>query len=305
MVPLAQAIEEAGLDGIGVADSPHLHGALYPVVHHILASTSAVTVGPFVTNPVTRHPSVHAADLDALECLFPGRVSFGIGTGDSAVTSVGLRPATAADLARCVETVRVRVGGRVPPLVAVGGLRAAANVPPAAAGLVLGGGLDEAWSARLVGAAERSAGHRLERWGFLVASLGPEDQAEKRRRAVLGSVLTVARHALSRDMRSKNVPEHLAPELHRVFADYDVSQHGALNGPNQDAMLRHPKIAEYLLERFSVTDASTATVRRLRQYADRLGLDGLYLSSTVPDRGAHVAHIGADLLRALESAGTR
>src|SRR5690606_35864232 len=88
---LAVVAEQAGLAGLGVADSAHLHGAMYPSIQHALALSSRIPMGPLVTNPVTRHPSVHAADLAALSKLYPGRVQVAMGTGDSAVHGVGLR----------------------------------------------------------------------------------------------------------------------------------------------------------------------------------------------------------------------
>jgi 5,10-methylenetetrahydromethanopterin reductase len=59
-----------------------------------------------VTNPVTRHPSVTAAAMLALAELAPRRVAIGIGPGDSALWSVGLKPATIAELRDYVVAVK-------------------------------------------------------------------------------------------------------------------------------------------------------------------------------------------------------
>ncbi len=80
---------------------------MYPTVQLILSRTSRIKVGPFVTNPVTRHQSVHAADIAALaELHTPGRLAVVMGAGDSAVHSVGLRPAPAAQVRGALETIR-------------------------------------------------------------------------------------------------------------------------------------------------------------------------------------------------------
>ncbi|HEY0698188.1 MAG TPA: LLM class flavin-dependent oxidoreductase, partial [Micromonospora sp.] len=202
VLPLARLAESTGIDGIGIADSPALHGPCYPTVQHVLAGTDTLSVGPVVVNPVTQHPSGHAATLWALRSLAPGRVFAGVGTGDSAVSSVGLAPAGPDQLADCVTTIRQRVPS-VPVLVAIGGGRAAARVPPAATGVILGGGLDPEWLGHLVGLADRSAGHRLQRWAFVIASLDDALRPERRRAEVLGSVLTVARHSLAGDLARK------------------------------------------------------------------------------------------------------
>ena len=305
MVLFAQTIEAVGLDGVGVADSPRLHGATYPVVQHLLSVTSRIAVGPFVTNPLTRHPSVQAADLDAIESLFPGRLFYGVGTGDSAVSSIGMKAAPAGQVADCIDVVHERVGDRVPALFAVGGPKAAAAVPPTAAGVILGGGLDAAWSASLADTAERSAGRALSRWGFLVSSLGPESSAERRRRQILGSVTTVARHALAGDMKHKGVPVNLVAGLRDIFAAYDVAQHGRLDGPHHTMLDRYPAHCDYLLNRFAVVDSNSSTVKRLDEYAASLGLEGFYLSSTVSDQPSHARHVGAKLVPGLTGSAAR
>ena len=69
----------------GIADSPRLFAESYVSQQQVLASTSHVHVGPFATNPVTRHWSVHAGAQRSLEELYPGRLFFGLAAGDSAV----------------------------------------------------------------------------------------------------------------------------------------------------------------------------------------------------------------------------
>jgi len=296
LVAFARLVDASGIEGIGVADSPALHGATYPVVQHLLGATVKCVIGPFVTNPVTRHPSVQAADVDAIDTLFPGRLFYGIGTGDSAVTSVGLAAASAAQVADCVETVHARVGGRVPCLVAAGGPRVASAFPRSAAGIVLGGGMSAEWSLELVERAEQSAGHSLQRWGFAVASLGPEGDAAERRREVLGSVTTVARHALAGDMDRKGVPRALIPGLRDIFANYDVTQHGHLDSDNHRLLARHPEHCHYLLDRFAIVETTAPSIERLLEFARRVRLHGIFLSSTVSDRTRHVHHIATDLV---------
>lgn len=300
MVALARCVDDLGLDGLGISDSPHLHGAMFPVVQHLLQETLRIAIGPFVTNPVTRHTSVLAADLDAIESLYPGRLFCGIGTGDSAVTSVGLRAAPAQAVAATTAAVVARLGSRVPVLMATGGLRAAAHVPPTATGVVLGGGVDRDWSAQLVAAAQRSAGRELERWGFLIASLGPEAETREREREVLGSVTTVARHALAADPAGRGVPAPLVAGLERIFDAYDVTYHGRTDSPVHRALEQLPEHRRYLLDRFAVTQVDAPTVDRLRAMATDLGLTGLYLSSTVADPLQHTRYVASELAPALD-----
>ena len=55
--------------------------------------TERVQIGPSVTNPLTRHPAVMASAIASLHELSGGRAFLGIGTGDSAILNLGLRPA--------------------------------------------------------------------------------------------------------------------------------------------------------------------------------------------------------------------
>jgi 5,10-methylenetetrahydromethanopterin reductase len=59
-----------------------------------------------VTNPLTRHPTVLAAAIYALDELTDARVLMGIGRGDLSVVLVGARPVSVAQLAEAVRTIR-------------------------------------------------------------------------------------------------------------------------------------------------------------------------------------------------------
>ena len=48
--------------------------------------------GVAVTNPVTRHVSITASVNATLAQLHPGRVVLGMGRGDNAVRTLGLKP---------------------------------------------------------------------------------------------------------------------------------------------------------------------------------------------------------------------
>ena len=111
----------------------------------------------------------------------------------------------------------------------------------------------------------------------------------------------MARHALQGDPIGKGVPSELAPGLRTIFDAYDVHQHGRLESANHAVLQRSPEHARYLLDRFAVVDSAPASVRRLRDYAAALELDGFYLSSTVRDQVLHARHVASELLPALAS----
>src|SRR5260370_7402309 len=57
-------------------------------------NSERIEIGPRVTNPVTREPSVMASAMVSLELISKGRAVLGIGRGDSAVHNIGLKPAS-------------------------------------------------------------------------------------------------------------------------------------------------------------------------------------------------------------------
>lgn len=103
--------DDAGVDVIGLPDSPALVQELYVVAALCAQHTSRARIMTSVTNPVSRDPSVTAAALLTLEEIAPGRIVFGIGTGDSALWGVGLRPATVARLRDYILAVKALLRG--------------------------------------------------------------------------------------------------------------------------------------------------------------------------------------------------
>jgi 5,10-methylenetetrahydromethanopterin reductase len=107
-----RAAEEGGVDFVGVADSPMILHETFSTAAYGLTSTSRVGFMTAVTNPVSRDPSVMAAGLRSLDSIADGRkVACGIGTGDSAMWTVGLKPARVARMGEYVTAVRALLRG--------------------------------------------------------------------------------------------------------------------------------------------------------------------------------------------------
>jgi 5,10-methylenetetrahydromethanopterin reductase len=75
------------------------------------ARTSRIALGPGVTHPIVRHPSLIAAAIATLAELAPGRVHLGMGIGDSGPANMGLPRASLAQLEAAVRDVRALLGG--------------------------------------------------------------------------------------------------------------------------------------------------------------------------------------------------
>jgi len=105
------AAERAGYERAWLVDGQMLWQDLYVYMTHALAATERIVVGSGVTNPLTRHPSVTASAHATLADLHPGRVVLGIGRGDNAVRTLGLKPVPTAELAETVPRLRAWMAG--------------------------------------------------------------------------------------------------------------------------------------------------------------------------------------------------
>jgi alkanesulfonate monooxygenase SsuD/methylene tetrahydromethanopterin reductase-like flavin-dependent oxidoreductase (luciferase family) len=109
------AAEEAGYDRVWVFDSQMLWKDVYVYLSHALARTERIPMGTGVTNPFTRHFTVTASAHATLNQIYPGRVLFGIGRGDSARRTIGMNPYKTSEFRGVVRDIQtLMAGGEVP-----------------------------------------------------------------------------------------------------------------------------------------------------------------------------------------------
>lgn len=112
VVERATWLEARGFDGLLVADSQCLNADVWVELALAAAATDRVRLGPGVTNPVTRHPTVTASAALTLQAESGGRTVLGVGRGDTAVTKLGARPVPTAELERALGDLRAYLDGR-------------------------------------------------------------------------------------------------------------------------------------------------------------------------------------------------
>ena len=112
VVDLAKRAETYGFTHVWTFDSHILWQEPFPIYTEILANTRNVTVGPMVTNPLTRDWTVTASLFATLNEMFGNRTVIGIGRGDSAVRVINGKPSTLAALGEAVHTIRELANGR-------------------------------------------------------------------------------------------------------------------------------------------------------------------------------------------------
>ena len=103
--------EESGWAGIAVVDSQNLNGDSYVALTLMSEATERIGLSTGVTNPVTRHPAVTAAAAQSIAVLSDGRMTLGIGRGDSALAHIGRAPATVKFMERYVVALRRYLDG--------------------------------------------------------------------------------------------------------------------------------------------------------------------------------------------------
>jgi 5,10-methylenetetrahydromethanopterin reductase len=84
--------ESLGYDSVWVADSQMLFADCYAVLALAARETKCLRIGPGTAICGTRIPPVQVAAMATLNQLAPGRVFLGIGTGNTAMRSMGQRP---------------------------------------------------------------------------------------------------------------------------------------------------------------------------------------------------------------------
>jgi 5,10-methylenetetrahydromethanopterin reductase len=107
----AAHLEAEGVAQVWLIDSQLAMKDVYAGLLLAAQRTSKMLLGPGVTNPLTRHPTVTAAAMSALYEVSQGRAALGLGAGDSAVYGVGLRPARVAEVEAALRFFRAVLAG--------------------------------------------------------------------------------------------------------------------------------------------------------------------------------------------------
>src|SRR5689334_17919462 len=109
---LAVRAEELGLHSFWVYDTPMVHGDHFVALSLCAKATRRIRLGIGVTSPALRSAPAAASGLASLNALAPGRIICGVGTGNTARRTLGMRPATAARLESFTAALQDLCAGR-------------------------------------------------------------------------------------------------------------------------------------------------------------------------------------------------
>src|SRR6195256_6095517 len=105
--------ETLGYDSVWVTDSQMLYSDCYAVLALAARQTTRLRIGPGTAICGTRIPPVQVAAMATLNRLAPGRVFLGIGTGNTAMRSMGQRPMKIADFAEYLRVLSALLRGEI------------------------------------------------------------------------------------------------------------------------------------------------------------------------------------------------
>jgi alkanesulfonate monooxygenase SsuD/methylene tetrahydromethanopterin reductase-like flavin-dependent oxidoreductase (luciferase family) len=112
LIELFQRAERLGFSHAWTFDSHILWQEPYVIHSQVLSSTEKLMVGPLVTNPATRDPTVTASTFATLNDMFGNRTVCAIGRGDSAQRVLGRKPTTLQETEDAIHVIRDLACGR-------------------------------------------------------------------------------------------------------------------------------------------------------------------------------------------------
>ena len=111
ILDLARRAEDYGFSHLWLYDSPVLWQEPFVVLSRVLSETSNTIVGPMVTNPGSRDPTVLASIFATLNDMHGPRTICGMGRGDSALRLIGKKPKSLAQMTDAMRVVKALVAG--------------------------------------------------------------------------------------------------------------------------------------------------------------------------------------------------
>lgn len=286
-VDLAGRAEDAGFEYVWMWDSHVLWQDVYPIFTLMANETERIRMGPLVTNPVTRDPTVTASVLATLDDISGGRMDMGIGRGDSARRVIGKNPVSVERMEWASALIRDLVAGRevdyegtpirlgwahweLPVWIAAYGPKALRAVGRVADGLImqLADPFILEWSLGYVREGAEEAGR--DPAGIRIMSAAPtfiSDDVAAAREQVRWFPALVSNHVVDLVNRyaSGDLPSELTDYI-EARDHYDYSEHG------QQGAEHASFVPDDIVDRFCVIGTVDECREKLREL-QRLGVD--------------------------------
>ena len=300
-----RAAEDSGFERVGVVDSQSIYRELYVTCTAAIQATRSIKLGPRVTNALTRHPTVTASAIVTLNELAPGRVFVGVGTGDSAVINLGMKPARLSLFGEFVVCLRSLMRGEtvsyqgselrqtwgkaeLPVYIAAHGPKTLEFAGQFGDGVIVGAGVGEevvrdAFSSIARGAA--SSGRKLEDldiWWALSAHVA--DSREEALTVIRMLLAAKANHLARFPEQNKHIPPEHQKALQRIHREYNYLEHQKPgSGTTNARLVRESGVETYLADRYAIVgtpEDCLATLRRM----EAMGVRKIWLNVHFEDK---------------------
>jgi 5,10-methylenetetrahydromethanopterin reductase len=296
-VELVRQAEALGYGAAWIADSQSIFRDAYVVLAACATQTSRILLATGVTNPVTRHPASIACSIASIDELSSGRAILGIGTGFSAVRTLGMKAATLRAMEEATTCIRALVEGRegtfsgatmkmtwsarkVPIYFASSGPKSLHLAGRIADGVVFQVGADPALIRRAieqVHAGAREAGRNpgsvklCARLGCAVA----EDRAQAREE--IRPYAAAAAETVFQSNPADFLAPELAADLKRLKENYDYYQHVNVEAEHREL------VTDRIIDAMVLAGTPDDVLPRFESII-ALGVDRIVIPLTVKDR---------------------
>ena len=315
----AELAEAQGFDYVGIPDSQSLWRELYLSLSVVANATSTVRIGPTVTNALTRHPAVAASAIATLNEISGGRAFLGIGSGDSAILNLGLRPAKMADLREYILALRAILSGQsydykgrsihvqwsensVPIVMSAEGPKTLVMAGGIADAVIVHSGLTKdvlADTVARIREGEKIAGRpegSAEVWAFAKCNISDkrEDAIDEIKMALVAS----GHHAFRFTLEGKSVPEEFEEAIMALQGEYVPEEHEQLGETRNAALSDELGLTDFLADRFAVVGTPDECLEKARVIRDA-GVDNLLILAISSDSDSIIRRFGQEVIARL------
>ena len=315
----ARLAEEIGFDYVGVADSQSLARELYVTLGVVAAATERVMLGPTVSNPLTRHPAVAASAIASINELSRGRAFLGLGSGDSAVLNLGLRPARLVELHHYIQSVREMLAGEtaeyrgdrahvrwssnpIPIAMSAEGPRTLAMAGSVADAAIIHTGLTtdvlQDTIAR-IREGERAAGRdegSTGVWAFAKCNIA--DDRAKAIDEIKMALAASGHHAFRFTLEGKNVPDQYREAVSVLHREYEAAEHEQVGETRNAALTDELGLTDYFADRFAIVGTPKECRDKTRAIFDS-GVDLLLITAIGPSPETIIRRYGEEVIAPL------
>lgn len=318
--------EAAGFSLAGVIDSQSIFRELYATLAITAERTNTIKLGPTVTNPVTRHPVVTASAIATVDEVSDGRAFLGLGTGDSAVATLGDRPARLDEIKSGLTLLQALFQGHerpyegsdvrlkwvqeaeavrdIPVILAAEGPKTLRLAGEVADGVIIGTGLTDDVlqdSIARIDAGAQAAGRSpdaITKWPLVKINIGSsrEEAVDEVKMALAAS----ANHAFRFTLAGKMVPDEYHEPIRQLQAEYVPHEHEDTGASRNRELVDELDLTEYLADRFTAVGTPEDCIEKLTAIQSVRGVNGILLANLVENDRRLIDRLGADVLPALQ-----